>query len=129
MVYTPEGEPSFWFIPLLAKNYTIGFAYVELSSRVSKIGIFGASPTDRSSWVNSSFFEKPPSNILKEIQATYSEFKISEPIFSFDTSPAKWAWMLKIKSENKIKSMVFITPNNWYERHLNTKQAELERSP
>jgi hypothetical protein len=116
MVYTTEGEPTFWLVPLMANNLACGFAQVELSSQVSKIGIFGSTPNDSQSWIKASFFKEPPSEILTEIQSVFSEDTISEPVFSFDISPARWAWMLKIKSKNNTTSVIFITPGGWYKR-------------
>lgn len=114
MVYTPEVKPAFWMVPFLMKGLACGFAYVELSGKVSKLGIFGSTPEDHSSWIDASFFEKSPAEILAEIQAKFSGSIISEPIFSYDTSPSRWAWRIEIK--NKIKSIIFITTGGWYEQ-------------
>lgn len=113
-VRTPEGAPSFWMVPFLIENRVCGFAFVELSGKVSKLGIFGSTPEDYPSWMDASFFKKPPGSILAEIQAKFSGLTISEPIFSYDRSPAKWAWRVEIR--NEIKSVIFITPGGWYER-------------
>lgn len=116
MVYSAEGEPTFWLVPFLVNNLACGFSQVELSSQVSKIGTFGSAPNDSQSWIKASFFKEPPSETMKEIQSAFSEETISEPVFSFDVSPARWAWMLKIKSKANVMSIVFITPGGWYKR-------------
>jgi hypothetical protein len=125
MVFTPDGKPSFWMVPILFRNFACGFACVELSGKVRKIGIFGSTSEDRSSWIDSSFFKKPPPKILKEIQTKFSGSTISEPLFSYDTSHDKWAWMLEIRNKDKIKSLVFVTPGGWYEKHLNRKKVHV----
>lgn len=114
MVYSPEGKPAFWMVPFLVKGLACGFAYVELSGKVSKFGIFGSAPEDRPSWVDASFFKNPPNALFAEIRAKFSGSIISEPIFSYDTSPARWAWRIEVK--NKIRTVIFITPGGWYER-------------
>lgn len=124
MVYTPEGEPSFWMVPFLVKNSACGFACVELSGKVSKVGIFGSTPEDRPSWVDASFFKNPPDALFAEIRAKFSGSTISEPIFSYDTSPARWAWRIEVK--NKIRTIIFITPGGWYERLSEEKDISRE---
>jgi len=124
MVYTPEGEPSFWMVPFVLKNSACGFAYVELSGKVSKFGIFGSTPEDHSSWIDASFFKKPPDAIIVEIQAKFSGLTISKPVFSYDTSPARWAWRIEVK--NKIRTIIFITPGGWYERPSEEKDISWE---
>lgn len=127
MVYKPEGEPAFWLVPLLVNDMACGFAQVELSSQVSKIGIFGSTPNDSQSWIKASFFQEPPSETMKEIQSAFPEDTISEPVFSFDVSPARWAWVLKIKSKTDVMSSVFITPGGWYKRQCKPAQRNSDR--
>ena len=108
MVYTPEGEPSFWMAPFLVKNSACGFAYVELSGKVSKLGIFGSTPEDRPSWVDASFLRIHPMHSLLRFGLNFQGQQYQSLFFSYDTSPARWAWRIEIK--NKIKSIIFITP-------------------
>ena len=121
MVYTPEGKPAFWIVPFLMKDSACGFARVELSRKVSQIGIFGSGPEDRLSWIGATFFEKPPPEMLAEIQTRYSGMAMSKPVLSYDASPGKWAWRMEIRKEDKIKSIVFITPGGWYEQKSDKK--------
>lgn len=114
MVHTPEGKEAFWLVPILVGDSACGFARVELSHKVSQIGIFGSSPEDRPSWIDASFFEKPPSEILAAIRTRYSGLTISEPVLSYDKTPAKWAWRIEIG--DKVKTIVFIAPGGWYEQ-------------
>ena len=126
MVYTPERSPSFWLVPYVVKKYACGFAFVELSGSITKIGIFGSAPEDRASWIEVSFFENPPDNFLREIQAKYFGLALSHPYFSYDRSPAKWAWRLEISDKGKISSLIFITPSGWYERNPEKEEQEIE---
>jgi len=114
MVYTPEGKEAFWLVPILMGDSACGFARVELSHKVSQVGIYGSSPEDYAGWIDASFFEKPPSRLLDAIRSRYSGMNISEPIFSYDKTPAKWAWRIEIG--DKLKTIVFITPWGWYEQ-------------
>jgi len=116
MVYSPEGTSAFWLVPFLSGDLVCGIAQVELSGQVAKIGIFGSAPDDSMSWMNASYFKEPPAEILKKIESVYSRDNVSDPVFSFDRSPSRWAWMLTIKSEGKESFKVFITPGSWYKR-------------
>ena len=114
MVYTPEGKEAFWLVPILMGDSACGFARVELSHKVSQVGIYGSSPEDYAGWIEASFFEKPPSRLLDAVRSRYSGMRISEPILSYDKTPAKWAWRIEIGE--KVKTIVFITPGGWYEQ-------------
>jgi hypothetical protein len=114
MVFTPEGQEAFWLVPMLVGDSACGFARVERSHKVSQIGIFGSGPEDRSSWIQASFFERPPSETLDAIRARYSGLTLSEPVLSYDQIPAKWAWRIEIA--DRVKTTVLITPGGWYEQ-------------
>ena len=126
LVRTPEGRSAFWIVPFLVKGSACGFARVELSREVSQIGIFGSGPDDHASWIDAEFFEKPPSDTLTVIQSRYFGLEITEPFFSYDRSPSKWAWRLEIRKKDEIKSIVFITPHHWYEVEPDKEKTELE---
>lgn len=126
MIHTQEGEPAYWFVPILIKDSACGFARVELSGIVSHLGTFGAGYEDRSSWIKASFFEKPPPEILNEIKNRYPGLKISKPFFSYDKSPSKWAWRLEVRSNDKVSVVIFISPSGWYEQTPEKKNMELE---
>lgn len=126
LIHTPEGDPSYWLVPLLEKGFACGFVSVQLSGRVSRLGIFGSAPEDSSSWIDASFFEKPPPKMLFEIEAKYLGLTIAEPIFSYDANPSRWAWRVEILDKDEIRSVVFITPGGWYERALEQGKSERE---
>ncbi len=114
MVYSPEGKEAFWLVPILMGDSACGYARVELSHKVSQVGIYGSGPEDYASWIDASFFEKPPSRLLDAIRSRYSGMRISEPVLSYDKSPARWAWRVEIGDQ--VRTIVFITPGGWYEQ-------------
>lgn len=126
LILTPEGDPSYWLVPLLEKSSVCGLVSVELSGRVSRLGILGSAPEDSSSWIDASFFEKPPPKMLFEIEAKYLGLTIAEPIFSYDANPSRWAWRVEIRDKDEIRSVVFITPGGWYERALEKIKSKHE---
>lgn len=125
-VFTPEGEPSFWMVPFLQGNLACGFAFVELSGEVSRIGVFGSGPEDKASWIEASFFRRPPPAIMKEIRAKHPDSELSEPLFSFDRSRDRWAWMLKMTKRDHTRAHIFIAPGGWHERQPESRITDRE---
>lgn len=114
LVRSPGGAPAFWIVPLEAGTRASGFARVELNGRVAQIGHFGAAATDSSAWPEATFFEGPSATAMKEIRARHSTASISQPQLSYDGSPAKWAWLVKVG--DPATRFIFVTPGGWYER-------------
>ena len=110
----PGGAPAFWITPLAAGARVPGFARVELNGRVAQIGIFGASAEDPSATLAASFFEGPPVTVMNEIRAKHTPAPLSQPQLSFDGSPSKWAWLVKVG--DPATRFIFVTPGGWYER-------------
>jgi hypothetical protein len=115
LVYAPEGEPAFWLVPLIVGRAACGFARVELNRRVSQLAMFGGHADDRRSWPAAAFFKQPPDAMLAEIRARYPDARLSEPMLSYDGSPARWAWRVDVADGGS--ATVFITPGGWYERN------------
>lgn len=126
IVYAPSGDPAFWLVPLLQADFACGFARVELSGGVSKLGIFGSAFDDKRSWIANAFFREPPQNALSEIKEKYHNHKLSEPIFSYDKSQDKWAWKINAKSKDGTERDIFIGPNQWYEQPSFTEESDRE---
>lgn len=111
---SPGGAPAFWIVPLKAGTRVPGFARVELNGRVAQIGRFGASADDSSAWPAAAFFQGPPATVMNEIRAKHSTAPLSQPQLSYDGSPAKWAWLVKVG--DPATRFIYVTPGGWYER-------------
>ena len=116
IVYTLAGEPDYWLVPLLYENDACGFAHVDLSGRLIRLGIFGGSPKDRGSWIASDFFYAPPQKFIRDIESNYADAEILSVIFSYDSTPAKWAWTVRVGGRGFDERIIFITPSGWYEK-------------
>jgi hypothetical protein len=114
IVKDDEGKDAFWLVPLLSGEKAVGFVRLEKNLRVSQVGIFGASAADRESWVDASFFDRPPPEAINSIRVRYPDMKMSDPVFSFDKSPAKWGWLIALSNNRKIS--IFVTPSGWHEK-------------
>ena len=113
---SPEGTPAFWLAPLTAQGWACGFAMVDLQGRVTSLGIFGGTARDRTAWVKAGFFKAPPADALVEITSRYPGAALSRPVFSYDNSPARWAWRLTASPPGGQPVTLFITPGGWYPR-------------
>jgi hypothetical protein len=111
---SPGGVPAFWIVPLEAGTRVPGFARVELDRRVAQIGRLGASADDPSTWSGAAFFRGPAETTLNEIRARHQTAALSQPELSYDGSPAKWAWLVKVGEP--ATRFIFITAGGWYER-------------
>jgi hypothetical protein len=117
----PEGAPAFWIVPLTAEKRAAGFARVELNGHVAQIGRFGDPADERTAGLAADFFEGPPMTVMNEIRARHSSVPFSHPQLSYDGSPAKWAWLVKIG--DPATRLVFVTPGGWYERPTRDGEA------
>jgi len=126
LVRTPAGEPAFWLAPFVSGDLACGLAHVDLDGRVARIGAFGAGPADRQSWVPLSFFEEAPAGPLAEIRAAYPGLDLSEPVLSYDASPARWAWRVEATGRRGVEAVAFIGPGGWYEVRPGQAAGELE---
>jgi hypothetical protein len=122
IVKDDKGEDAFWLVPLLRGEKAVGFVRLEKNLKVSQVSIFGASGADRESWVAASFFDTAPSEAIDSIKLRYPDMELSEPVFSFDKSPAKWGW--KITLSNKRKITVFVDPSGWHEKTSHDTEFE-----
>jgi len=122
LVKTPDGEDAYWIVPFVIETKACGFAFVEKTLKVSRLGIFGAGPTDQASWITASFFEKPPPEAISDIKNRHPDMWMSEPLFSYDRNPSKWAWIVNLKNERKLT--IVITPSGWYEQAARKEAVE-----
>jgi hypothetical protein len=98
-------------VPLTQENKAVGYVKLDLNLKVSQISFFGGAANDKESWINAEFFRGPPKNVIEEIQSQYPDMKMSEPYFSFNHTPAKWGWKIKLTNQHEI--IAFISPAGW----------------
>jgi len=116
LVRTPAGEAALWLAPLVVGEMACGLAQVSLQGQVMRMGILGAGPHDRASWIPVAFLARPPAEALAEIAARYPGRALSQAILSYDGDPVRWGWRVEVSGEGGVQGVVFITPGGWYER-------------
>ncbi len=115
LVHGPAGEPAYWLAPYVLRGRVCGLAEVDLAGQVVRAGILGGGPDDQAAWIDAAFFAAPPPAALSEIRLRYGPASAPAAQFSYDGSPARWAWRVEVGGPGPRKA-VFITPNGWYER-------------
>ena len=115
-VHTPQGKLSYWLVPLLSGDKVSGFAVVNLTGELLRLGVFGKTFGHRENWIAETYFQFPPKQQLDELKQKYPEHSLSDPLFTFDGASTKFAWLIKVKWKGKAISYAFILPDNWYEK-------------
>jgi len=106
------GRPAFWLVPLLQGDHACGCVRVDLNGRVVQVSTFGAGPRDTAAWPQAQYFSAPPQRLVEEVRARHPDAALGAPMFSFDASPARWAWRIAIGEQR----IAYVAPTGWYER-------------
>lgn len=125
-VYTSRGELSYWLVPLLLGEKACGFASLDLKGKVMRMGVFGGTLNEKNRWIDKDYFESPPLWQLNELKKKYPGYSLSEPLFSFDGSPVRFAWLIKVESENENIFYAFFSPGGWYEKQTLIEPGDTE---
>ncbi|MFN8468755.1 MAG: hypothetical protein U0X20_24565 [Caldilineaceae bacterium] len=128
LVHTSNGEPAFWLAPYEIHDKVCGFAEVNLDGNVGRVAILGASPDDNQSWIDRSFFDRPPTAVLDELRVKHEDSTLSVPLLSFDATPVRWGWKVDAVSTRSgaLVTTAFITPGGWYERPPGPPKSDRE---
>jgi hypothetical protein len=106
-----QGKNAFLIVPLLTGQKASGYVRLATDLKVRQVSIFGAKASDSQSWVDASFFYTPPEDAINSIRKEYPDMNMSEPVFSFYKSAAKWGWIIKLTNKQEI--LILVTPSGW----------------
>ncbi|WP_458232417.1 hypothetical protein [Roseateles sp. P5_E8] len=109
-----DGMPAFWLVPLLQGDSACGYARVDLGGRVAQVSAFGAGAGDTAAWPPAQYFSGPPRRLVDEVQARHPDVPLSAARFSFDASPARWAWRIAIGEP--ADRIAYLAHDGWYEK-------------
>lgn len=109
-----DGVPAFWLVPLLHGDRACGYARVDLGGRVAQVGTFGAGTHDTAAWPPAHYFSAPPQQFVDEVRLRHPGAPLGAARFSFDTSPARWAWRIAIG--DAAETIAYLSPGGWYEK-------------
>ncbi len=126
-VYSRDNVPAFWMVPFISGVKSSGFAIFDMEGKLIRTGVFGTGCDNDPGMIDSSYFKRPSSAIMEEIKLKYSQYDISEPVFSYDRTPVKWAWRVILKKNGKRDVTIYILPDNWYEAiNENSRATDME---
>jgi hypothetical protein len=106
-----QGTLAFLIVPLLTGQKASGYVRLATDLKVGQVSIFGATANDSQSWVDASFFYTSPVDAINSIRKKYPDMIMSEPVFSFYKSAAKWGWLIKLTNKQEI--LILVTPSGW----------------
>lgn len=115
LIYSPDDLPEYWMVPYVSGTKVIGHALFDGRQKLIRVGIFDMGGDSGTGYIDSSYFTKPPSDLLEEIRGKYPGYALSKPVFSYDRTPARWSWRLGLTNNYENHKLIFILPGSWYE--------------
>ncbi|KIM03697.1 MAG: hypothetical protein KU29_11280 [Sulfurovum sp. FS06-10] len=111
-------KPAYWLVSIMEQKHLIGFIRVMPTGSVVAIGTVCRDVQkmeDCPSVVTGITKEEAQQMALKENKLKENE-TLNEPIFVYDGSIGKEAWMVEILTNNKVNRWIFITQSGTYSR-------------
>jgi hypothetical protein len=119
-------QPAYWIVPIICDTKVCGFGRVDLAGKVIQLGTMGSGSLDSTSWFEESYFAEPPETTLIDIKAKFKNSTLSDPVLSFDRTPAKWGWRVEIFVGDTLERLAFIGPWGWYDRAVINNRDDLD---
>ncbi len=111
-------KPAYWLVSIMKQKHLIGFVRVMPTGSVAAIGTLCRDIEkieDCPSVVTGITKEEAQQMALKENKLKENE-TLNEPIFVYDGSIGKEAWMVEVLTNNKVNRWIFITQSGTYSR-------------
>lgn len=115
-LFDAQQRQQYWLIPFLLSDRVRGLAIFDLTGRLISHGVLTPNVTDEIQLMSKTFFEAVPSQALDEIRQEYGGFRCTPPFLSYDETPRRWAWLLRLEQETGQQRSIFIGPQGWYEK-------------
>jgi len=115
-LFDAQQMQRYWLIPFLLSDRVRGLAILDLTGRLVSHGVLTPNVTDEIQLMTKTFFEAVPSKALEEIRQEYGGFRFTPPFLSYDDTPRRWAWLLRLEKETAEQRSIFIGPQGWYEK-------------
>lgn len=118
LVRKVSGEPSYWTVPVLLRDRTVGFIRVLGTGQVSALGAFYQDPSQIDacpSTVTGVDAAEAVQKVSDRIHVENGE-RASEPLYVHDGPPGREAWKIEVTREGRPVRWIFVTPAFVYER-------------
>ena len=105
-------QPAYWKVPVEYENRIIGYVDVSGGGNVPRFGGYYQNPVN----LEDSILRVPEmtpdyvKNMAKNVTANYSNYKIDEPILTYEDIEAHDAWMINVRNSEGVVSRIYITP-------------------
>lgn len=120
MVRTMESKASFWIIPVERPGQALGYINIGSDGRVMGYAYLYENQVDLSACppLATRISAEEARELANDLLKTYRGAKFSTPVFVHDGPHNRLAWMIEVRTENKLVSRVFVTPGYAYERRV-----------
>ncbi len=123
LVSTPELEPSFWLVPVVAEDRVLGYIETALDGTSRGHGYFYSDARDLSQCpaVVTRITSEEARKQAQPVLEAYVGGQYSEPVFVHDGPHNRLAWLIEVRKNRDLVSRVFVTPGYVYERRKGEK--------
>lgn len=107
-------QPAYWKVPVEYENRIIGYVDVRGGGNVPRFGGYYQNPVN----LENSILRVPEmtpdyvKNMAKNVTANYSNYKIDEPILTYEDTEGHDAWMINVRNSEGVVSRIYVTPKH-----------------
>ncbi len=105
-----QGNPGYWLVPIKPSGQLKGFARITGTGEVAAIGALNGA-----SMVTGLSGKEALERVVSTVPIEEGE-TLQEPVFVYDGSPGREAWLIQTKKEGEPQRWIFVTPAFIYER-------------
>lgn len=118
LVNTVDREPSYWIVPVEGLGRALG--YIEIGPEGTVLGhaYLYQNPNEVSNCPDlaTRISAKQALELAQSVLKKYAGATVSDPLFVHDGARSRVAWMIEIRTKDRLISQVFVTPDDVYER-------------
>jgi hypothetical protein len=120
LVRTVALKASFWIVPVERSGQALGHIDIGPDGRVIGSAYLYRDPADLSGCPSlvSRISAKEARKLANDLLKPYSGAEFSDPVFVHDGPRSRLAWMIEVRAEDELVSLVFVTPGSAYERRV-----------
>ncbi len=105
-----HGRPGYWLVPFLSEGRLVGFARITGAGEVAAIGALSGAPV-----VTGITSVQALERVKTSLNFDVDE-RLAEPVFVYDSSPGREAWLIETSKSGRPWRWIFVTPTFIYER-------------
>lgn len=117
-LYDLQQSQQYWLVPFLLKSKVRGLAIFDLFGHLVSHGVLSPNEREENKLMDKAFFDVVPPQTLDQIKHQLKVSEFASHFLSYDETPRKWGWLLRLKKENEMQTLIFVGPQGWYEKKI-----------